>query len=619
MRVIGTAGHVDHGKSTLVRRLTGIDPDRLAEEKKREMTIDLGFAWLTLPNGETLGIVDVPGHRDFIENMLAGVGGIDAVLLVIAADEGVMPQTREHLTILDLLGIQTGLIVLSKIDTVGDQEWLDLVEQEIHETTRQTTLANAEIVRISAQTGTGIQTLIERLQALLAELPARLDNGQARLPIDRVFTMAGFGTVVTGTLIGGKIRVGDEIELQPAGLRGRIRGLQSYQQSVEIAYPGSRVAVNIAGVDKQAVERGFVLTHPNQLKPTTLVGVYFRHLPDTNRDLKHNTPVKFFSGTTEANGFVRLLDCETLTPGQEGWLQLRLENPVAVSRGDRFILRYPSPGETIGGGMIVNPNPQHRWKRFQPTVIETLETQLQGSPAQRIRQAAENPEPVKRIHLQKITGFAERELEDALKEAVQQGLVLELGEGLYQAATTYHTLLNQMLEILTKFHASYPLRLGIPREELRSRLGLKNATLTLLLNSQVDIVPESTLLRLNHHAIRFTDAQQAKVEKLAEIITANPYTPPAYSEIAEMIGEDLLRALIDLDELVQIQPEIILSRTAYDEMRATTLQLIDQHGSVDAKTVRDYFNTSRKFAIGLLEHLDAIGITRRIEDRRVRK
>lgn len=403
MRVIGTAGHVDHGKSSLVRALTGIDPDRLAEEKAREMTIDLGFAWLKLPDGETVGIVDVPGHRDFIENMLAGVGGIDGVLLVIAADEGVMPQTREHLAILDLLGVQHGLVVLSKTDMVDDPDWLDLIEHDVQGVLSGTTLDGVGIVRMSARTGAGIPDLHQHLTSLLADMPPRSDYGSPRLPVDRIFTISGFGTVVTGTLLGGSLRVGEEVELQPAGLRGRIRGLQSYKQTVDTAEPGSRVAVNVSGVEKRAVERGNVLTLPGLLQPTTMVDVRFRHLKDVSRSLKHNAEVKLFSGAAESVGHVRLLDYQELAPGQEGWLQIRLETPMALAQGDRFILRYPSPSQTIGGGVIVNSHPSRRWKRFQADVLESLATRLAGTPAERLVQAAHAPE--KRSALQKQLGY----------------------------------------------------------------------------------------------------------------------------------------------------------------------------------------------------------------------
>jgi selenocysteine-specific elongation factor len=388
MRVIGTAGHVDHGKSTLVRRLTGIDPDRLAEEKAREMTIDLGFAWLKMPDDSVVGIVDVPGHRDFIENMLAGVGGIDAVLLVIAADEGVMPQTREHLAILNLLSIEHGIIVLTKTDMVDDAEWLELVQQEVRDVLQGTTLADAPIVPVSAHTGAGIDALITSLAALLAELPSRPDYGTPRLPIDRVFTMSGFGTVVTGTLTGGALRVGDEVELFPDAVTARVRGLQSYKQSVPLAYPGSRVAVNLSGVDKQRVTRGAVLALPDSLHPSTLVDVWLRFLSDAPRPLFHNAEVKVFAGTTECSAHVRLLNDEQVAPGQDAWVQLRLDRPLALAQGDRYIIRFPSPAETVGGGLIVNPTPAHRWRRFQARVIDDLKTRMAGTPAQRIAHAA---------------------------------------------------------------------------------------------------------------------------------------------------------------------------------------------------------------------------------------
>ncbi|HEX2909075.1 MAG TPA: selenocysteine-specific translation elongation factor, partial [Phototrophicaceae bacterium] len=438
MRVIGTAGHVDHGKSTLVRALTGIDPDRLAEEKAREMTIDLGFAWLKLPNGETVGIVDVPGHRDFIENMLAGVGGIDAALLVIAADEGVMPQTREHLAILDLLGIQHGLVVLSKTDMVDDPEWLDLIERDVRDVLAETSLANAPVVRVSARTKAGLPELVEQLTRLLAEMPPRADYGVPRLPIDRIFTVSGFGTVLTGTLLGGALRVGDEVEIQPAGLGGRSRGVQSYKQTVTMAEPGSRVAVNVSGLEKRAVTRGNVLTFPGQLQPTLLVDVRFRHLKDAGRSLKHNAEVKFFAGAAEALGRVRLLDCEELPPGEEGWLQIRLEMPLALAQGDRFILRYPSPSQTIGGGVVVNPQPGRRWKRFQADVLEQLVTQMIGTPEERVVQAARLPE--KPANLQKQLGYSAADFEAALRDGLAQGWLVELPNGELLARNSWEIL-----------------------------------------------------------------------------------------------------------------------------------------------------------------------------------
>src|SRR5688572_20491584 len=374
MRVIGTAGHIDHGKSTLIAALTGTHPDRLKEEKEREMTIELGFGWMTLPNGEEIGIVDVPGHRDFIENMLSGIGGIDAALLVIAADEGVMPQTREHLAILDLLQIPAGLIVLTKTDLAPDSAWLDLVETDIRLAVADTVMNDAPIVRVSAKTKTGLDSLISSLQSILQQKPARLDLNRPRLPVDRVFTMSGFGTVVTGTLSDGHLSVGDEVEILPGGLRGRIRGLQTHKKKEESALPGSRTAVNISGITIEQVHRGDVITHPDQYQPTRRIDARLRLLKDASSSIKHGDEVKFFVGASETVATLRLLGTEELNSGEEGWIQLELRAPVVAVRGDRYILRRPSPGETLGGGMIVDPRPKGRHKRFDEKILKSLES-----------------------------------------------------------------------------------------------------------------------------------------------------------------------------------------------------------------------------------------------------
>ncbi len=612
MRVIGTAGHVDHGKSTLVKALTGIDPDRLAEEQARQMTIDLGFAWLPLPSGEMLGIVDVPGHRDFIENMLAGVGGIDAAILVIAADEGVMPQTREHLAILDLLGVAHGLVALTKIDLIDDPGWLELVSDEIRAALASTTLAEAEILPVSAVTGDGIPQLIDHLTSLLAAIPPRPEYGTPRLPIDRVFTISGFGTVVTGTLLGGALRVGDEVELQPSGLRGRIRGLQSYKQAVEVAHPGSRVAVNIAGVERQAVARGDVLSYPGALQPTTLVDVHFRHLPDAERSLRHNAAVKFFSGAAEAGAHARLIADESLAPGRESWLQIRLDRPLALARGDRFILRIPSPAKTIGGGVIVDPHPARRWKRMQPNVIEALERRLHGTPAERVAQAAF--QPTRRSDLAAVVG----DVDAAIREALDSGLLVALPDGTYLSTDGAQAILRRMTLELDAYHRAQPLRLGMQREEVRSRAGLKAVTFAALLDMQDQIAADGNLLRLADHAVRFDAAQTARIDQLRAKVAESPYTPPSFSEAAQMVGADVLHALIDTGEMMQVQPDVIFSHPVYDEMVDAVLETIDAQGGISAAVLRDRFGTSRKYAIALLEHLDALGKTRREGDTRVR-
>ncbi|MBE2270710.1 MAG: selenocysteine-specific translation elongation factor [Anaerolinea sp.] len=610
MRVVATAGHVDHGKSTLVKCLTGIDPDRLAEEKARAMTIDLGFAWLRLPNGEMLGIVDVPGHRDFIANMLAGMGGIDAALLVIAADEGVMPQTAEHLAILDLLGIERSLIILSKTDLIADQQWLDLVVTDIRHAVARTTLADAEIIPVSALTGNGIPHLVERLKTLLDLAPPHSAAQRPRLSIDRVFTMSGFGTVVTGTLQDGELHVGDEVEIQPSALRGRVRGLQSYKKTVSTALPGSRVAVNLAGVDQHALKRGDMLAYPGQIHATDLLDLRFRHLPGASRPLKHGAHVKLYVGAAEVLARVRLLDADELAPGQSGWIQLQLEERIAVAVYDRCILRTPSPPETIGGGIVVNTQPFRRWRRFQSEVIESLETRLSGTPAQRIAQAAFDP--VAPETLTRLLGVGQAELDDA----IAQGLVVRLSDGLLIAVERWAEMTRTLVDTVRTFHASNPLRLGIPREELRNRLALPPALLSLYLEHLPELVSEKGIVRAQDHAIRLDYAQQELVRVFFGQMDTP--TPPTVTDARQMIGADLLYALIELGELVQIQPDVILLPTAYQRMVTTVLNLIDTHGSTTVGDVRDACQTSRKYALALLEHLDALGKTRRQGDTRVR-
>ncbi|MFZ3078288.1 MAG: selenocysteine-specific translation elongation factor, partial [Bellilinea sp.] len=388
MHVVGTAGHVDHGKSTLIAALTGVHPDRLREEREREMTIDLGFGWLPLPNGETVGIVDVPGHRDFIENMLAGVGGIDAALFVVAADEGVMPQTREHLAILDLLQIERGIVVLTKIDLAPDTDWLDLVEADVRDVLKGTVLAEAPFIRVSARTGAGLDDLKAALSTILEETPSRPDLGRPRLPVDRAFTMPGFGTVVTGTLVDGSLRVGDELEILPSGLRGRVRGLQTHRQKEDQAIPGSRTAVNVSGLDVDQIQRGEVLTHPRQYHASQRLDVQFRMVRDASSALKHGTEVKLFIGASEVVGQARILGDDQLTPGEDGFLQLELRDPVVAVRGDRYILRRPSPSETLGGGVVLDADPRVRHRRKDTAVLSRLKALTQGTPVEVLLQAA---------------------------------------------------------------------------------------------------------------------------------------------------------------------------------------------------------------------------------------
>ena len=614
MRVIGTAGHVDHGKSTLVEKLSGINPDRLVEEQSRNMTIDLGFAWLDLPNGETIGIVDVPGHRDFIENMLAGVGGIDAALLVIAADEGIMPQTREHLSILDLLDVKNLLIVLSKIDLIDDREWIELVKLEIEDLLVAHELADSPIVEVSAITGAGLETLLSTLQTLLDVMPKRVNYNHPRLPIDRVFVVSGFGTVVTGTLSGGSLSVGDNVELQPSGRIGRVRGLQSYKREALTAAPGSRVAVNIAGIGGNHVQRGDVLTYPDQILPTLLADAHFRQLSDVDRHLAHNAEVKIFCGAAESIANVRLLENNALAPGETGWLQLRLRNALPLSRGDRFILRYPSPAETIGGGLIVNAHAGRRLKRFQPQIISELEMRLRGSPGERLALAAKDAAPQTLSELQKKLGYGSDELATALDESLGDGVIVKIDGTSYWAAESLQRLTQTIIEELSIYHQSNPLRLGMLRAELRSRLGVKLSLLDHAIVAEERLAAEDNFVRLHDHTLVFSADQATKVERLQRDMAANPFSPPNMTDMNALVGEDVVRALIDLRQLVNVNENIAFAFEDYERMVGDIRQHIKAQGEIDAKTLRDMFGTSRKYAIAVLEHLDSLGVTQRVGD-----
>lgn len=631
MRVIGTAGHVDHGKSTLIEALTGTHPDRLKEEQAREMTIELGFGWLTLPNDEEVGIVDVPGHRDFIENMLAGVGGIDAALLVIAADEGIMPQTKEHLAILDLLQIPSGLIVLTKIDLINDKDWLDLVEADVRNAVKDTVLRDAPILRVSARTRSGLDELIATLGEILKQKPARLDLGRPRLPIDRVFSMSGFGTVVTGTLSDGHLAIGDDIQILPSGLTGRIRGLQTHKKKEETSVPGSRTAVNISGIASEQIQRGNVLTHPGQYQPTRRLDARFRLLPDISSSLKHASEVKVFIGTTETIARLRLLDTEELAPGKEGWIQLELRDAVVSVRGDRYILRRPSPGETLGGGAIIDAQPKDRHKRFDENVLKSLAALAQGSPADILLEAAlaleaaPLKEVVARSHLEASQAAqAISELFDSSQlVALEDGQLNPSSESLVMASPRWNDLRTKTDGLIRSHHEQFPLRRGIPREELKSRLKLSprifNAVITKLAKDNTVTEAGSSVAKAGHE-IKFDNGQQAKVQALMRKFTENPYSPPSVKECQTEADEEIVNALIEMHELVAVSPDVVFRKQDYDSMVAQVRATIQKNGKIALAEVRDLFNTSRKYAQALLEHLDAIGTTMRDGDyRKLRK
>lgn len=624
MRVVGTAGHVDHGKSALVLALTGINPDRLVEEQERQMTIDLGFAWMALPDGEEIGIIDVPGHQDFIENMLAGIGGIDTALLVIAADEGVMPQTREHLSILDLLDINHAVVALTKIDLITDSQWLSLVEEEVREVLYGTALSNAPIIPVSARIRKGIEELKNALAIELKKSAPKPDLGRPRLPIDRAFSIAGFGTVVTGTLTDGSFHVGDEVVILPTGLKGKIRGLQTHKMKVESAIPGSRTAINLTGIEVREVERGFVIASPATYQPTDMIDVYYRHLLNVSEPIKHDQWVKLFIGSTQCLARVRLLGMDQIIQGGEGWLQLILEQQIVAARGDHYILRRPSPGKTLGGGRVVDPHPTEKHRRMNKAILSGLENLLRGTPREILVESLKSLGPIKLNEAIRHSRLGEEVAHAAALDLYHQGELINLAsasepkfDDFVTHVDVWRAISSKAEGIVRNFHSANPLRSGVPREELKSRMGYSNHLFQLMLER---FISEGILkvirkkIAIFDYEPKLNDEQRRLSESLLQRFNANPYTPPSAKECLQSIGPELFNFLLDQSQLIHVAEDVVFERSAYEEMIHQIRQKLKDEGSIAVAEVRDNFNTSRKFALALMEHLDSIGITVREGD-----
>jgi len=618
MYVIGTAGHVDHGKSVLVRALTGIDPDRLQEEKDRGMTIDLGFAWLKLPGDQEVSIVDVPGHERFIKNMLAGVGGIDLALLVIAADEGVMPQTREHLAILDLLQLKSGVLVLTKKDLV-DGDWLEVVAEDVKDTVRGTALEGSPLVACSAITGEGLDELVSVLEQKLAETPPKRDIGRPRLPIDRAFTIAGFGTVVTGTLIDGSFSVGQEVEVVPGKLRARIRGLQTHRQKVERALPGTRTAVNLSGVAADDLLRGQVVALPDSLPPTAALDVRLRAISALRRPIRHNARLSFHSGASEVWGKVRFLDRDELGPGEEGWAQIRLDEPAAVLNGDLFVVR--DANDTLGGGQVVEAHGR-RHRRYDRRTLDALSSLQEGTPEERLLTLLEQRQPLGQSALVGQLDLPEEESLKLLACLVEAGDVVALGGSPLGDGATLFTrdafaaLGDKAGRAISHYYAEHPLRLVMPKEELRNRLRLPSRLFSAALKRWLEagkLTETAAGAGLPGHEVKLSAAQQASADAFLRDLDANPYAPKSESRP----DEELLAYLVEKGRVVALGDGIVFSDTAYREMVERTVAHLQQNGRVTLAEVRDMFGTSRKYAQALLEHLDAQKVTQRVGEERV--
>jgi len=615
-RVIGTAGHVDHGKSTLIRALTGIDPDRLKEERERGMTIDLGFAWLTLPDGTDVGIVDVPGHQDFIRNMLAGIGGIDAVVLVIAADESVMPQTREHLAILSLLGIDRGVIALTKRDLVDD-EWAALVREEVRQALRTSALADAPLVEVSATTGTGLDALTGAIAQVLGVAPPRRDLGRPRLPVDRAFTMSGFGTVVTGTLLDGVLGMGEEVELVPSGKRARVRGLQTHRRAIDQAHPGSRVAVNLTGIDKSELARGMVVVRPGSLAETSILSARVDVLDTVSAPLAHDDLVRVHTGTAEAMARASVLGSAELAGGASGWVQLRLQSPLAVAVGDRLVLRRPSPSETIGGGVVADVTGGRARRRADAAA--DLDRRTAPSAAKRVLATLDEPRTQQEIAERAALGAAERD--SALAELQRSGEVVALADAFLSRAA-FETLARRAERSLAMAHRASPLRSGAPREEIRASVGLPPKRWAAFLDELVKagrVTVRATALALPSHEVRLDPAQEARWQKARAALQATPLQPPTPAQLESDYGIDreLLAALDERGDVMRLGSDAAFLPEAIRSFAGAVISELAAAGTITVARARDITGSSRRHVLPLLGFLDDRGVTRRSGDDRI--
>jgi len=620
MYIIGTAGHVDHGKSTLIEAITGTHPDRLKEEREREMSIVLGFDSFQLPDGKGISIVDVPGHRDFIENMLSGIGSIDACLLVIAADEGVMPQTREHLNILDLLEVDKGLVALTKIDLVDDPDWLDLVEVEIRDLISTTALKDAPIVRVSAKTKSGIDDLLNTLSSVLEDQPERPDLGRPRLSVDRVFLMSGFGSVVTGTLLDGSLQVGEEVELLPEDKTGRIRGLQNHSHEVKQIGPGNRVAVNISGIENKEIKRGDTLIHPGDYQPTRRLDVSFKFLPGIDKPLTHDLETKLFLGADETRARVRLLGVEQLKPGDKALLQLEVDDPVVAVRGDRFILRRPSPSETLGGGVVIDPHPPYRHKRFDKDTINRLESIAEGDPVDVLVEALAGARFSTWKEILEVSGLDGESTRQILDQLIEDGIALEIGKKSKKFITLksiWDSILSGLGSRIEDYHQKYPMKVGMALEELKSQSKLADNIFKEAVEELIaagNVLQTGPYIKKPDFEIRFSSEQIKLTKSLLDQFLTNPTQPPSVAECKESIGEDLYNALIALNELKQLSAEVVFTPDAYQTMVEKLKKKIEKEGPITVAQARDMFGSSRKYMLAFLETLDKEGVTVREGD-----
>ena len=623
--IIGTAGHIDHGKTTLIKALTGRNTDRWEEEQRRGITIDLGFTYFDLPSGDRAGIIDVPGHERFINNMVAGVVGMDLVLLVIAADEGIMPQTREHMDILNLLGIEKSIIVLNKCDLV-DEEWLELVEEEVKEELHGTFLEHAPVVKVSAATGEGLDSLIDTIVHMTSDEVVSKDvQTIPRLPIDRAFTLSGFGTIITGTLVSGTITKEDTLEMYPIGKECKIRSIQVHGQDKNECYAGQRVAINLSNVKKKEIKRGCVLAPPNSMKNTDLLDVKLQILDSSMRILTNHTRLHFFTGTSEILCRAVLLDKEEIGPGESGYVQLRLEEEIAVRRGDKFVVRFYSPMETIGGGVILEPNPGVK-RRFREEVIEELKRKESGSTADVIELHVKEHKDtlITMTELAKLTALSVEEVQEDVKELEEQGLVcvFPMRKDTYVWHTDSKRAAGQLLnQALKNYEDKYPYRYGMKKAEVQVTHfpKIKPNVFDKIIEKLID---EGHLKRMEEflctpeYEVR-KDEIYGKVSKiLIDTFAKAKYDFVRYSEIdfkgiSRDIADDILNILLEEQKIVKVTDDMYTLSEYMQHAKELIQEKLQENPVITIAQVRDIFETSRKSAKPILEYMDGIKVTKK--------
>lgn len=626
--IIGTAGHIDHGKTTLIKALTGRETDRWEEEKRRGITIDLGFTYFDLPDGNKAGIIDVPGHEKFIKNMLAGVVGMDMVLLVIAADEGIMPQTTEHLNILNLLGVENGIVVITKCDIV-DQEWISLVREDITETISSTFLEGAPIVEVSSKTGQGIEKLIQEIINIADKaVKERELNTIPRLPIDRVFSIQGFGTVITGTLITGILKKGEEVEIYPVNKICRIRNIQVHSSDVEKAYAGQRTAINLSNVKKNEIYRGCVIAPVNSMKNTMMLDVKLNLLKSSKRVVINRSRLHLYTGTSEILTRVVLLDRDELTPGESCYAQLRLEEEIAVRRGDKFIVRFYSPLETIGGGEIIEPLPLKR-KRFDENLIEELKIKEKGTGADVIEKIIKDTKYLLSVSgLAKTTALTETEVQDNIEilEQEEKITLFKVKNDMYVWHKSFEIEIEEKLEkYLFNYHKENKYATGAKKSEIKSKFfpNLKQLLFDVIIQAFVEkglIKQSDEFISLNYFTIEYDEDYRKIKERVLMILDEVKFELLKIDELAEKINhpmtDDVLSLMLTEKDLVRIN-DLVTTRELYEEAKNILVEFLNKNKKISAAQYRDLINTNRKTAIALLEHFDMLKLTKRIENDRI--